>query len=149
MQKSSLPEGIRTLQKWYATKTLRFDLPIQRAEGQWNVLQKSLLVHSILADFPIPPLYLIKYKEEDNSVMYQALDGKQRCTSLFEFIAGHYKLHSSTPEVIIDGKTIELADKEYKDLSDDVKDLILGYRFNIDLLEDVTCLLYTSDAADD
>ena len=46
MQKSSLPEGIRTLQKWYATKTLRFDLPIQRAEGQWNVLQKSLLVHS-------------------------------------------------------------------------------------------------------
>lgn len=138
MQKSSLPEGIRTLQKWYATKTLRFDLPIQRAEGQWNVLQKSLLVHSILADFPIPPLYLIKYKEEDNSVMYQALDGKQRCTSLFEFIAGHYKLHSSTPEVIIDGKTIELADKEYKDLSDDVKDLILGYRFNIDLLEDVT-----------
>ena len=138
MQKSSLPEGIRTLQKWYATKTLRFDLPIQRAEGQWNVLQKSLLVHSILADFPIPPLYLIKYKEEDNSVMYQALDGKQRCTSLFEFIAGHYKLHSSTPEVIIDGKIIELADKEYKDLSDDVKDLILGYRFNIDLLEDVT-----------
>ena len=25
MQKSELPEGIRTLQKWYTTKTLRFE----------------------------------------------------------------------------------------------------------------------------
>ncbi len=44
MQKSSLPEGIRTLQKWYATKTLRFDLPIQRAEGQWNMLMKRYII---------------------------------------------------------------------------------------------------------
>lgn len=49
MQKSNLPEGLRTLQKWYTSKTLRFDLPIQRAAGQWSPLQKSLLVHSLLA----------------------------------------------------------------------------------------------------
>lgn len=138
MQKSELPEGIRTLQKWYTTKTLRFDLPIQRAEGQWSTLQKSLLVHSILASFPVPPLYFIKYKEGDDSATYQALDGKQRCTSLFEYIKGYYKLHSSTPDVVIDGKTIELAGKEFNDLSDEVKDLILGYRFTIYLLEDAT-----------
>lgn len=47
MQKSNLPEGLRTLQKWYISKTLRFDLPIQRAAGQWSPLQKSLLVHSL------------------------------------------------------------------------------------------------------
>ena len=138
MQKSNLPQGLRTLQKWYTTKNLRFDLPIQRAAGQWSPLQKSLLVHSILADFPVPPLYFIKYKGKNDRVNYQALDGKQRCTSLFEFISGHYKLHSRTPDVVIDGKTIELADKEFNDLSDEVKDLILGYRFTIYLLEDAT-----------
>nr|WP_317378395.1 DUF262 domain-containing protein [uncultured Faecalimonas sp.] len=137
MQKSNLPQGLRTLQKWYATKALRFNLPIQRAAGQWSPLQKSLLVHSLLADFPVPPLYFIKYKEGDR-VIYQALDGKQRCTSLFEYINGHYKLHSSTPDVVIDGKTIELAGKEFNDLSDEVKDLIRGYRFTIYLLEDAT-----------
>ena len=138
MQKSELPEGIRTLQKWYTTKTLRFDLPIQRAEWQWSTLQKSLLFYSILASFPVPPLYFIKYKEEDDSATYQALDGKQRCTSLFEYIKGYYKLHSSTPDVVIDGKTIELAGKEFNDLLDEIKDLILGYRFTIYLLEDAT-----------
>lgn len=65
MQKSNLPQGLRTLQKWYTTKNLRFDLPIQRAAGQWSPLQKSLLLHSILADFPVPPLYFIKYKGEN------------------------------------------------------------------------------------
>lgn len=108
MQKSNLPEGLRTLQKWYISKTLRFDLPIQRAAGQWSPLQKSLLVHSLLADFPVPPLYFIKYKGKDDSVIHQALDGKQRCTSLFEYINGDYKLHSSTPDVVVDGKTIVL-----------------------------------------
>lgn len=66
------------------------------------------------------------------------MDGKQRCTSLFEYIKGHYKLHSSTPDVVIDGKTIELAGKEFNDLLDEIKDLILGYRFTIYLLEDAT-----------
>ncbi len=47
MQKSNVPEGVRTLRTWYNTKTLRFDLPIQRAAGQWSQLQKSLLVHSV------------------------------------------------------------------------------------------------------
>ena len=70
MQKSELPEGIRTLQKWYTTKTLRFDLPIQRAEWQWSTLQKLLLFYSILASFPVPPLYFIKYKEGDDSATY-------------------------------------------------------------------------------
>ena len=137
MQKSELPEGVRTLRTWYNTKTLRFDLPIQRAAGQWSQLQKSLLVHSLLANFPVPPLYFIKYKE-GSSVTYQALDGKQRCTSLFEYTNGHYKLHSSTPDVVINGKPVELAGKEFQDLSDEVKDLILGYRFTIYLLEDAT-----------
>lgn len=64
--------------------------------------------------------------------------GKQRCTSLFEYINGDYKLHSSTPDVVVDGKTIELAGKEFKELSEEIKDLILGYRFTIYLLEDAT-----------
>ena len=77
MQKSNLPQGVRTLEKWYTTNTLKFDLPIQRASGQWSPLQKSLLIHSLLADFPVPPLYFIKYKGKDDNVTYQALDGNK------------------------------------------------------------------------
>lgn len=137
MNKSTLPQGVRQLAKWYEKGTLKFDLPIQRASGQWNLLQKSLLVHSILADYPIPALYLVKYKE-DNETTYQALDGKQRCTSIFEFIHGGYALHASTPDVTIEGVEYELANKTFEELSEDLKDLIHGFRFTIYALENAT-----------
>lgn len=138
MNKSTLPQGIRTLKKWHEKGTLRFDLPIQRASNQWSLLQKSLLIHSILSDYPIPPLYFIKYIEEDGSTSYQALDGKQRCTSIFDFIRGDYQLHASSPSVTVDGVTSDLANMYFSDLSDDCKDLILGYRFTIYIIEDST-----------
>ena len=137
MTKSTLPQGIRTLLKWYEKNTLRFTMPIQRADGQWQSYQKSLLIHSILGDYLIPPIYLVKYKEADETY-YEALDGKQRVTSIFEFIEGQYQLHASTPSVLIDGEEYELANKSFVELSDEVQDLILGFRFTIYVVEDAT-----------
>lgn len=138
MNKATLPQGIRQLAKWYEKGTLKFDLPIQRASGQWSILQKSLLVHSILSDYPIPALYLVRYKEEGSETTYQALDGKQRCTSIFEFIHGEYALHASTPNVVIEGTEYELANKMFEELSEDCRDLINGFRFTIYALENAT-----------
>ena len=138
MNKTTLPQGVRQLAKWHGKGTLKFDLPIQRASGQWSLINKSLLVHSILADYPIPAIYLVKYKGKDKEAYYQALDGKQRCTSLFEFINGGYALHGSTPDVRVDGVWYVLANKTFDELTDDCKDLVLGYRFTVYVIEDAT-----------
>ena len=68
MQKSTLPQGVKTLMSWADKETLTFDNPVQRAGSQWNLLQKSLLIHSMLANYPVPAVYLLKYKDE----LYQA-----------------------------------------------------------------------------
>ncbi len=138
MNKTTLPLGIRQLKNKAEKGTFRFDLPIQRASGQWTVLQKSLLIHSMLADFPVPPLYFIKYKDEENETIYQALDGKQRCTSIFDFIDGDFALHASTPPVSMEGCTFDLANMKFEDLSEECRDSVLGFRFTIYALEDAT-----------
>ena len=138
MQKSTLPQGVRKLKAWAEKGALAFDLPIQRASGQWSLLQKSLLIHSMLAEYPIPPLYFIKCRTEEGGAQYQALDGKQRCTGIFEFIDGGYALHASTPPVAIDGFTFDLANMGFEDLSEECRDAILGFRFTIYALEDAT-----------
>lgn len=138
MNKSTLPQGVRVLKRWYEKGVLKFDLPIQRANGQWQLAQKSLLIHSILSDYPVPPLYFNKYKGTDNENYYQALDGKQRCTSIFDFVDGEFRLHSCTPDFAIEGQKYELANKSFAELSDECKDLILGYRFTIYIVEDTT-----------
>lgn len=137
MQKSTLPTGVRTLKKWYEKGNLTFDNPVQRSGSQWSLLQKSLLIHSLLANMPVPPVYLLKAKSEGETV-YDALDGKQRIQSIFEFIDGGYELHAGTPEVEVDGVVYDLANMGFEDLSEECRDEILGYRFSIFCLEDTT-----------
>lgn len=138
MQKSTLPTGVKTLMNWADKNQLTFCNPVQRSGSQWSLLQKSLLIHSMLASYPIPAVYLLKSKDADNNTIYDCLDAKQRLTSIFEFIRGEYALHSSTPEVELEGTVYDLANLRFEDLSDECKDAITGYRFTIYALEDCT-----------
>ena len=74
MQKSTLPQGVKTLMSWADKETLTFDNPVQRAGSQWNLLQKSLLIHSMLANYPVPAGYLLKYKDDATVTSYVCLD---------------------------------------------------------------------------
>lgn len=139
MQRSTLPTGVKSLMGWRDKGILTFDNPVQRAGSQWNLLQKSLLIHSMLANYPIPAIYLLKNKRENDGVTeYDCLDSKQRLTSVFDFITGEYALHSATPPVEVDGFIFDLANLKFEDLSDECKDIITGYRFSINCIEDAT-----------
>lgn len=138
MQKSNLPQGVKSLMGWVEKGCLTFDNPVQRAGSQWTLLQKSLLIHSMLANYPVPAVYLLKSKDEEKGTIYDCLDAKQRLTSVFEFIRGEYALSSATPEVEVEGTVYDLANLTFEELSDECKDAITGYRFTIYCLEDAT-----------
>ena len=138
MQKSTLPQGIKALKNWKEKGTLTFDNAIQRAGSQWSLLQKSLLIHSMLASYPIPACYFLKSKNNDGETAYDCLDAKQRLTSIFDFIDGEYALSSATPSVTYDGFEYDLADMRFEELPDELQDEILGYRLSIFCLEDCT-----------
>lgn len=137
MQKTTLPQGIRTLRNWYDKGTLTFDNPIQRSGSQWSLLQKSLLIHSILSGYPIPNCYFLKGRNANNEIVYDCLDAKQRITSIFDFIDDSYALHSATESVLFsDGVEYALAGRTFSELPENLKDEILGYRLSIFCLED-------------
>ena len=61
MIKTTLNWTIKNLKSMHDSKeTLNFDHPIQRQSAQWTNLQQSLLVHSILANYPVPAVYVEK-----------------------------------------------------------------------------------------
>ena len=101
MNKSTLPVGIKTMIGWKNKGTLTLDNPIQRSGSQWTLLQKSLLIHSILMGYPIPNCYFLKTKDENGNTVYDCLDAKQRLTSVFDFVEGEYELHSELHHVLL------------------------------------------------
>ncbi|MGG1021115.1 DUF262 domain-containing protein [Bacillus paralicheniformis] len=139
--------GVKQFMSMIGRGTVRFDYPIQRAGGQWKLLQKSFLIHSLAQGYPIPPIYFLGDKEmlevekkgklvEELVMVRNVLDGKQRLTNISEFINNEYKLDSATPDVKIDGMEYEIGGKFFEELDEEIKDAILS--------RTLTC--YTIDA---
>lgn len=139
MIKTNLNWTIKNLKAMYDEKhTLRMDHVIQRQSGQWDgdKLKKSLLIHSILANYPIPPLYCLKEPVNDKDYSYSVLDGKQRLTTIFDYIDGKYALDEETPGVIIDDVTYGLGNKYFTDLDIECQQELLRFKFTIYGFED-------------
>jgi hypothetical protein len=79
--------GLAELHRWYQNGRLIVDPEWQRMYV-WDRKRAAKLIESILADIPIPVIYLAKTAEGK----YEVIDGLQRLTSIFEFFEGKYAL---------------------------------------------------------
>lgn len=139
MIKTTLNWTVKNLKSMYDGKnTLQMDHVIQRQSGQWDgdKLKKSLLVHSILANYPVPPIYCLKEPISEKDYSYSILDGKQRLTTIFDYVDGRYPLDVETPSVVIDDTTYGLGGKYFTDLDPECQQELLRFKFTIYGFED-------------
>lgn len=90
--------------RWYEEGDLIIDPEWQR-NFVWTPKQRSKLIESFILSIPIPVIYLAKTKEEK----YEVIDGRQRLTSVFDFLRNDFKLTGLAMLKDINGKA-------YKDL---------------------------------
>src|ERR1035437_10509770 len=74
----------------------------QRRE-RWNKTKQSALIESFLLNIPVPPIFLA----EDEYGEYSVIDGKQRITSIYNFIELKLKLENLEKFSEIEGLTFE------------------------------------------
>ncbi|MFJ8531126.1 DUF262 domain-containing protein [Bacillus sp. NPDC094106] len=117
------------LLKRFKTRKLNFDLSIQRKENIWDKKRQSLLIHSILSNYYIPPIVAIK----DTDTL-SVLDGKQRLTSLFAFMQGDLVLDKATPSIDEE----KIAGLKFEDLSEEFQKEINKYKFDFSISENLT-----------
>lgn len=145
MIKTKISWSVANIEKMFKEKkTLCFDHPIQRQGGQWTILQKSLLLHSMLANYPIPQIYVIKEDSEEMDAkgksifQYSVLDGKQRLTNVLSFLDGEFVLDENIPSVTLEDEIYEIAGKYFQDLDEEVQHEIKRFKFDIYCFENCT-----------
>ncbi len=98
--------------------SLKLDEDFQRAGGIWSRKNKSLFIESVILNIPIPSIYL-----SENSVgTFIVIDGRQRLSTLFDFIDDKFRLDGLTIMKQLNGKKFSQLTKEFGSCSLKIED---------------------------
>lgn len=132
LKKANISWNARQLTKMIDKETIVFDAAIQR-NLVWDNERKSLLIHSMLSGYPIPPMYATK-----DDGCYSMLDGKQRSNAIADYLSGKFTL-TGIPEVTLeDGTEIDINGMYFSGLNEELQDALNSYSFTIYYFEDIT-----------
>lgn len=132
MKKMNVNLTCKGLVNKMAKGEINFDTSIQRGLV-WDNGKKSLLIHSCIEGFPIPPMFLVK--NEDGTL--DSLDGKQRSNAIAQFINGEFDLTTDFPTCFDDeGQAEEFGGMNWENLPEWAQDRIRDTNITCYYLED-------------
>jgi hypothetical protein len=103
---------------------LDLDPPYQR-RSVWNQEFKDYFVDTVLLNLPAPAIFLYEDITPDGRSVYHVVDGKQRLTSLFEFIRGEFPVSSKS-------EAGSVRDKYFQAMDDSTKKSFWAYQFLVE-----------------
>src|SRR5712691_11661081 len=96
----------------------------------WSDKARSYLIDTIIRGKPIPKLYMrIMSNPKTKRLIREVVDGQQRIRSVLLFLDDGFKISRTHNE--------DHGGKSFKGIDDDAKEDINGYKFAIDLLEEM------------
>lgn len=144
--KANITWKINQVVKGMQNGTITFDNAIQRG-FVWDKKRGSLLIDSVLRNYPIPPIFTIKtdvrkvVRGKEVSV-YDCIDGKQRSTTFRLFMENQFRLTGLEPFSSLDedGNEIEIDinGKTFEELDEDMQETIKDYTLTVYYFDDIT-----------
>lgn len=159
IEKYSVSSIIKKIDK----QTIRFDHPNQREAEQWDNKTKGNFISDIIQGNPIPAIVLAEQVVNGTYIIWN-LDGKQRCTTVYNYVHDAFKVSKKVTRNIISYQTqlkdedgnyvvdedripvmewreFDIANKSYSQLPEELQDKIMEYCFD--------CTLYMNCPSED
>lgn len=107
-------------------RKLDMDPPYQR-KSVWNRAFKDYFIDTVLLNYPAPAIFLYEEISGDGRSMYHVVDGKQRLTTIFEFVSGELPVSDKS-------KLENYRGKYFSDLPEDARKSFWSYPFLVEYL---------------
>jgi hypothetical protein len=108
----------------FQRKLLDLDPPYQR-RSVWNQSFKDYFVDTVLLGYPSPAIFLFETITEDGRSLYHVVDGKQRLTTLFEFVTDKFPTSEKCA-------LSQLSGEYFSGLDPELKKAVWGYQFLVE-----------------
>lgn len=144
-ENASITWGAKQLAAMVKNKRIVFENIIQRSYV-WEKARKSLFIHSLAIGVPIPATYAKRFDDgsgKRNSNVYDMLDGKQRFSTVAEFINNELVL-TELPlvtfynELTDEQETEDISNKIFKELSEGLQEKIKNARISVVYFDNLT-----------
>lgn len=134
LKKANIQWSGKTLRNQIEKGQVSFDCAVQR-NPVWDVSRKSLLIHSMIEGYPIPPFYFAR--RDDGK--YDALDGQQRSLAIKGYLDGEFPLSEDMPAVTDEnGYPVIITGMMFPELPEWAQDNIKDYSLTIYYFEGIT-----------
>lgn len=110
------------LLSWQESGALQISPKFQR-RSVWTTPAKGHFIDSILLDYPIPPIHIRLANDESGRTVREVIDGQQRIRSVFDFIAGAFRIPKAVSQ--------HWGGKSYEQLSDEDRELLNLFSFTV------------------
>jgi hypothetical protein len=110
----------------YKRDLLDLDPPYQR-KSVWSQSYKDYFIDTVLLDYPAPAVFLFGDIDDEGVSRYSVVDGKQRLSTVFEFLENEFPVSDSASSMSLRGLS-------FTDLPPDKKKRFFEYEFSIEFL---------------
>jgi hypothetical protein len=108
----------------FTRDAIDMDPPYQR-RSVWNQAFKDYFVDTVLLDYPAPAVFLYEDISPEGRSLYHVVDGKQRLTTLFEFVSNQFPVGEASDLTQHRGKF-------FSSLDDGSKKAFWAYQFLVE-----------------
>lgn len=110
----------------YKRDLLNLDPPYQR-RSVWTQSFKDYFIDTLLLQYPAPTVFLYEEISNDGVTQYNVVDGKQRLSTIFDFIEDKFPVSENA--IISENRGLF-----FSELSSDVKTKFWSYSFSVEYL---------------
>lgn len=145
LEKSSIVWSAKQLKGMVINGKINFDHIVQRSYV-WERSRKSALIESMIIGYPIPPVFAKRIvgdttKRGDN--VYYIMDGKQRLSTVKEFLNDEFSLTELVPVKYYDDDAaeefeIDISGKKFSELPDALQNYLMTCTFNVTYFDNLT-----------
>ena len=145
LEKASIVWSAKQLSGMVKNGKINFDHIIQRSYV-WEVARKSSLIESMILGYPIPAVFAKRMDDgsgKRGSNTYFIMDGKQRLSTVKEFLNDEFTLSKLKPVTYFDTEsdkevTTDISGIKFSELPDGLKDFLNTVTFAVTYFDNLT-----------
>lgn len=145
LEKASIVWSAKQLSAMIKNEKINFDHIVQRS-FVWERTRKTGLIESMIIGYPIPAVYAKRLDDgtgRRGGNIYYIMDGKQRLSTVKEFLNDEFALSDIPPITYFDTDAdkeveIDISGMKFSDLPDGLKDFLNTVTFSVTYFDNLT-----------